>query len=84
MNIRSLSVDYPPGWDEKRVRAVIAHYDRQSEDEAVAEYEAAVAGRTGSVERYAQLMPGADFASEVAEPSPEYDGDEAPRRDDDS
>ncbi|NJK77019.1 MAG: hypothetical protein HC942_27485 [Microcoleus sp. SU_5_6] len=29
------------GWDEKRVRQTIEHYDRQSEDEAVAEDEAA-------------------------------------------
>ena len=32
---------YPPGWDEERVRQVIAHYDAQSEDEQFAEIEAA-------------------------------------------
>jgi len=32
---------YPPGWDEQRVRQVIAHYEQQSEEEAVAEDEAA-------------------------------------------
>ena len=32
---------YPPGWDEKRVKAVLEHYETQSEDEAVAEDEAA-------------------------------------------
>jgi hypothetical protein len=32
---------YPKGWDRKRVEAVIAHYEHQSEDEAVAEDEAA-------------------------------------------
>ena len=32
---------YPPGWNEKRVRALINHYDNQTEDEAVAEDEAA-------------------------------------------
>jgi hypothetical protein len=31
----------PPGWDEKRVQRVIAHYENQTEDEAVAEDEAA-------------------------------------------
>lgn len=31
---------YPPGWDEDRVRRVIDHYERQSEEEAVAEDEA--------------------------------------------
>ena len=30
-----------PGWDEKRVRAVLAHYETQTEEEAVAEDEAA-------------------------------------------
>ncbi len=34
---------FPPGWDEKRIRKVIAHYDKQTEDEEVAEYEAACA-----------------------------------------
>jgi len=33
--------EYPPGWDEDRVRRVIAHYEQQSEEEAVAEDEAA-------------------------------------------
>ena len=32
---------FPPHWDEKRVREVIAHYESQSEDQAVAEDEAA-------------------------------------------
>ena len=32
---------FPLGWDEKRVRQTIEHYDQQSEDEAVAEDEAA-------------------------------------------
>ncbi|MYD64724.1 MAG: hypothetical protein F4X26_01800 [Chloroflexi bacterium] len=32
---------FPPGWDEARVRAVIEHYESQTEDEAVAEDEAA-------------------------------------------
>jgi hypothetical protein len=32
---------FPPGWDEERVRRVIAHYEAQTEDEAVAEDEAA-------------------------------------------
>lgn len=33
---------YPPGWDEGRVRQVLAHYDGLTEEEAVAEDEAAV------------------------------------------
>lgn len=32
---------FPPGWDEARVRAIIEHYENQTEDEAVAEDEAA-------------------------------------------
>ncbi len=34
---------FPEGWDEKRVQKVLAHYDEQSPDEAVAEDEAGVA-----------------------------------------
>lgn len=33
---------FPPGWNEKRVKQVIAYYDRQSEDEELAEYESAM------------------------------------------
>jgi hypothetical protein len=33
----------PPGWDEDRVRRVLEHYESQSEEEAVAEDEAALA-----------------------------------------
>ena len=33
---------FPPGWDEARVREVIAHYESQSEDEQFAEIEAAL------------------------------------------
>ena len=32
---------FPTGWDEKRVKRVLEHYETQSEDEAVAEDEAA-------------------------------------------
>ena len=32
---------FPPGWDEERVRAVLEHYESQTEEEAVAEDEAA-------------------------------------------
>ena len=32
---------FPPGWDEERVRRVLAHYGGQSEEEALAEDEAA-------------------------------------------
>lgn len=32
---------FPQGWDEQRVRRVLAHYESQTENEAVAEDEAA-------------------------------------------
>jgi type II secretory pathway component PulC len=32
---------FPKGWDEDRVQQVLRHYDQQSEEEAVAEDEAA-------------------------------------------
>jgi hypothetical protein len=32
---------FPPGWDEDRIRQVLAHYENQSEDEQFAEIEAA-------------------------------------------
>jgi hypothetical protein len=32
---------FPPGWDEERIRAVLAHYESQNEDEQFAEIEAA-------------------------------------------
>jgi len=34
-------IRYPPGWDEERVRRVLAYYEEQSEEEAMAEDEAA-------------------------------------------
>jgi hypothetical protein len=33
--------NFPRGWDEARVQRVLAHYEQQSEEEAVAEDEAA-------------------------------------------
>jgi hypothetical protein len=34
---------FPPGWDDARVREVIDYYDNQSDEEAAAEHEAALA-----------------------------------------
>ena len=34
--------EFPPGWDEERVQSVIAYYEQQTEDEAVAEAEVAL------------------------------------------
>jgi tRNA1(Val) A37 N6-methylase TrmN6 len=33
---------YPAGWDEERVRKLAEHYDNQTQDEQVAEHEAAL------------------------------------------
>lgn len=49
---------YPEGWDEERVRRVLEHYEQQSEDEAVAEDEAAFEGQKKTVmEVPADLVP---------------------------
>ena len=40
---------FPSGWDEERVRKVLAHYEEQSEDEAMAEDEAAFGDSTQTV-----------------------------------
>ena len=34
--------NFPPGWDESRVRDVLEHYESQTEDEQFAEIEAAL------------------------------------------
>jgi hypothetical protein len=40
---------YPQGWDEERVRRVLEHYEQQSENEAVAEDEAAYEQTTHTI-----------------------------------
>jgi hypothetical protein len=37
---------FPKGWDEERVRRVLEHYEAQSDEEAVAEDEAAYESTT--------------------------------------
>ncbi len=37
---------YPPGWDEARVRRVLQHYESQTDEEGVAEDEAAYEATT--------------------------------------
>ena len=50
--------EYPSGWDEERVRRVIAHYERQTEEEAVAEDEAAFENPTATfIEVPNELLP---------------------------
>lgn len=38
---------FPPGWNEERVKRLIAHYDALTEEEQVAEDEAAVTEHEG-------------------------------------
>jgi hypothetical protein len=48
---------FPPGWNEDRVQRVLAHYETQSESEAVAEDEAAFENATTTVEVPHDLVP---------------------------
>lgn len=36
---QKIKQEYPSGWNEKKVRAVIAHYDQQTDEEGAAEIE---------------------------------------------
>jgi hypothetical protein len=50
--------EFPSGWDEERVRRVLAHYELQTEEEAVAEDEAAFESTTATfVEIPNELLP---------------------------
>lgn len=49
---------FPPGWNEERVRRVLEHYDLQTDEEAVAEDEAAYEEITHtSMEIPVELVP---------------------------
>jgi hypothetical protein len=49
---------YPKGWNRKKVREVISFYDRQSDDEAISEAEAAYRKRTTAlIEVPLKLLP---------------------------
>lgn len=49
---------FPPGWNEERVKKVLAHYERQTEEEAVAEDEAAFEDSTQTfIEVPRDLLP---------------------------
>ncbi|NBC47541.1 MAG: hypothetical protein GVY22_06040 [Gammaproteobacteria bacterium] len=49
---------FPPDWDSKRVRKVLEHYETQTEDDALAEDEAAfeIDGQT-MIEVPTELVP---------------------------
>ena len=40
------TTNFPPGWDEERVQRLLQHYDSVSEDEEVAEDQAAFENAT--------------------------------------
>jgi hypothetical protein len=42
-------IKFPTGWDEQRVRRVLKHYEEQTEEEAVAEDEAAYEDTTQAI-----------------------------------
>jgi hypothetical protein len=49
---------YPAGWDAERVRRVLKHYETQSDEEAVAEDEAAYEATTHTaMEVPVELVP---------------------------
>ena len=49
---------YPPGWNEERVLRVLSHYERQTDEEALAEDETAFKGKKRTViEVPVELMP---------------------------
>lgn len=50
--------EFPPGWDDERVRSVIAYYDQQTGDEAVAEAEAALQNESSTLMKIpTELVP---------------------------
>lgn len=48
---------YSPGWNEARVRRVLEHYESQTDEEAVAEDEAALEGTDTTMTVPADLVP---------------------------
>ena len=49
---------YPKGWNRRRVEALIDHYENQSDDEAIAEVEAAYAdGGSAMIQVPLELVP---------------------------
>ena len=49
---------FPPGWDVERVRRVLSHYEKQTDEQAAAEDEAAFKGKRQTVVQVpVELMP---------------------------
>ena len=52
------TTDLPSGWNEQRVRNVLEHYENQSDEDAVAEHEAALSSPEHTVmEVPVELVP---------------------------
>lgn len=51
--------NFPPGWDQERVQRVLQHYERLTEEEAVAEDEAAFEDSTQVVMEVPKELVGA-------------------------
>ena len=52
------SNEFPPGWDEQRVREVLDFYENQTDEEAAAEHEAALSSpRQTLMEVPTELVP---------------------------
>ena len=50
--------NFPPGWNEERVRQVLSYYEQQTDEEAVAEDEAAFESSTQTfIEVPNELLP---------------------------
>ena len=49
--------DFPPGWDEERIRRILAHYDSQTEEEAASEDERAFKEGFAVIQVPAELVP---------------------------
>lgn len=47
---------FPPAWDEKRVQRVLAHYEQQTEEDAVAEDEAGFTDQTETIMKIPQEL----------------------------
>lgn len=54
--------EFPPGWDEERVQRVIDYYDKQTDDDALAEVEAVLAE-----ERYTLMAVPSELVPTVRE-----------------
>jgi hypothetical protein len=56
--MKSKKTQFPPGWDESRVKKVLEHYEGQTEDDALLEDELAYEDQTQTViEVPVELLP---------------------------